>query len=371
MQNMSGNPNSRPKPARANDDGAAEYKKGRGAQYNTRNRFLAHEQVREHVEGIDDWTDNNEATVFMEDNAKSLVNKVDSPDVGMYYSMNPYQGCEHGCIYCYARNSFEYYGYSAGLDFESKIMVKKNAPALLRKFLMHPKWECVPLSLSGNTDCYQPAERTFRLTRQLLEVCHEFNQPVGIVTKNAGILRDKDLLQKMAAKNLVSVLMSVTTLNEDLRRVMEPRTATGEQRLRVIKELNEVGVRTGVMMGPMIPGLNEHEMQRIMKQASENGATFSGYTFVRLNGAVKLLFHDWLYKNFPDRADKVWHLIEAGHGGQVNDSRFGTRMRGEGAIADLIRLQHKKYKQLYHLDDEHWALDCTKFCRPGSQGTLF
>jgi len=216
----------------------SSYLKGRGAQFNPRNRFLKNERVREHIEAIDDWTEPNVETVYLEDQAKSIVNKVESPDVGMWYSMNPYQGCEHGCIYCYARNAHEYWGYSAGLDFERKIIVKKNAPQLLRKFLMHKNWEPVPISLSGNTDCYQPAEKKFRLTRQLLEVCNEFNQPVGMITKNAGILRDKDLLQEMAKKNLVSILVSITSFDEDLRRAMEPRTTTAKQRLRVIKELS-------------------------------------------------------------------------------------------------------------------------------------
>ncbi|TKK69824.1 PA0069 family radical SAM protein [Ilyomonas limi] len=348
-----------------------DYKKGRGAQINTPNKFIIHERVREHVEGIDDWIEPDVQTQFIDVYAKSIVNKVDSPDVGLMYSMNPYQGCEHGCIYCYARNSFEYWGYSAGLDFERKILIKKNAPELLRKFLLHPKWECTPISLSGNTDCYQPAERKFRITRQLLEVCLEFNQPVGIITKNAGILRDADVLVQMASKNLVSVLVSITSFQEELRRVMEPRTTTGKQRLRVIKELSDAGVRMGVMLGPMIPGLNEHEMQRIMQAASEHGATFSAYTFIRLNGAIKILFHDWLYKNFPDRGDKVWHLIENGHGGKVNDSRWGVRMRGEGPISDLVRQQFHKYNKLYKLNADRWDLDCSRFRRPGEQGKLF
>ncbi len=348
-----------------------EYIKGRGAQFNTPNKFITNYKVKEHIESIDDWTEPNIETQYLVDNAKGLVNKVDSPDVGMLYSMNPYQGCEHGCIYCYARNSFEYWGYSAGLDFESKIIVKKNAPELLRKFLMNPKWECLPIVLSGNTDCYQPAEKKFRITRKLLEVCAEFNQPVAIITKNAGILRDKDILQMMAAKNLVSVLVSTTSFDEELRRVMEPRTTTGKQRLRVMKELSDAGVRVGVMLGPMIPGLNDHEMQRIMKAASENGATFSAYTFIRLNGAIKLLFHDWLYKNFPDRADKVWHLIEDSHDGKVNDSEFGRRMRGEGPIADMISQQYHKYLEKYKLNDERMELDCSLFMRPGQQGRLF
>ncbi len=352
-------------------DYSENYLKGRGAQINTRNRFLKHERVKDQLESIDDWTETNPKTIYMEDFAKTIVNKVDSPDVGMMYSMNPYQGCEHGCIYCYARNSFEYWGWSAGIDFETKIIVKKNAPELLRKFLMHPKWECVPISLSGNTDCYQPAERKFKITRQMLEVCNQFNQPVGIITKNAGILRDKDLLQEMAKKKLVSVLVSITSFDENLRQAMEPRTTTAKQRLRIIEELGKEGVRMGVMLGPMIPGLNEQEMQRIMKAASEMGATFSAYTFIRLNGAIKLLFHDWIYKNYPDRADKVWHLIENAHNGKVNDSRFGLRMRGEGSIADLVRQQFRKYNKIYGLNDERWELDTTQFRRPGEQGRLF
>ena len=352
-------------------DYSENYLKGRGAQINTRNRFLKHERVKDQLESIDDWTETNPKTIYMEDLAKTIVNKVDSPDVGMMYSMNPYQGCEHGCIYCYARNSFEYWGWSAGIDFETKIIVKKNAPELLRKFLMHPKWECVPISLSGNTDCYQPAERKFKITKQMLEVCNQFNQPVGIITKNAGILRDKDLLQEMAKKKLVSVLVSITSFDENLRQAMEPRTTTAKQRLRIIEELGKEGVRMGVMLGPMIPGLNEQEMQRIMKAASEMGATFSAYTFIRLNGAIKLLFHDWIYKNYPDRADKVWHLIENAHNGKVNDSRFGLRMRGEGPIADLVRQQFRKYNKIYGLNDERWDLDTTQFRRPGEQGRLF
>jgi DNA repair photolyase len=348
-----------------------DYLKGRGAQINTRNKFHKDEIVKEHIECIDDWTVNNEATQYIEQEAKSIVNKVDSPDVGMFYSMNPYAGCEHGCIYCYARNSHEYLGFSAGLDFERKIIVKKNAPQLLRKFLMKPGWEVKPIGLSGNTDCYQPAEKKFRLTRQLLEVCLEFNQPVGLITKNAGMLRDKDILTKLAEKKLVSVLVSITSMDEELRQVMEPRTTTTAQRFKLIHDLSEAGVRMGVMLGPMIPGLNDHDMQKIMKIASENGAAFSAYTFIRLNGVVKILFHDWLYKNFPDRADKVWHHIEDSHDGKVNDSRFGVRMRGEGKFAEIINQQYKKYSKLYGLNAERWELDSTLFQRPGDQISLF
>src|SRR6476660_1455874 len=345
------------------------YKKGRGAQINTKNKFQKNERTREHIESIDDWTEPNIATQYLEENAKGIVNKVDSPDVGMWYSMNPYQGCEHGCIYCYARNSFEYWGYSAGLDFESKILVKKNAPELLRQFLMHPKWQPVPIMLSGNTDCYQPAEQIFRLTRKLLEVCNEFGQPVGILTKNAWIIKDKDILQEMAKKKILSAMVSITSFDDKVRQVMEPRTTTAKQRLRVIEELSSAGVRMGIMMGPMIPGLNEHEMQRIMKAGKDAGAKFTAYTFIRLNGAIKFLFHDWLYKNFPDRADKVWHLIEASHDGKVNDRRWGVRMRGEGNIAQIVAQQYKKFGKLYGMNEERWELDTTIFRRPGEQGT--
>jgi DNA repair photolyase len=349
----------------------ASYKKGRGAQINTKNKFITNEITKEHIEAIDDWEEADIKTQYIDVYPKSIVNKVDSPDVGMMYSMNPYQGCEHGCIYCYARNSFEYWGYSAGLDFESKILVKKNAPELLRKFLMHPKWDATPIMLSGNTDCYQPAEQIFRITRKLLEVCNEFNQPVGILTKNAWIIKDKDILQEMAKKKILSAMVSVTSFDDSLRRVMEPRTVTAKQRLKVIEELSKAGVRMGIMMGPMIPGLNEHEMQRFMKAARDAGATFTAYTFIRLNGAIKLLFHDWLYKNFPDRADKVWHLIESSHDGKVNDSRWGVRMRGEGNIAQIVAQQYKKYGKLYGMNAERWELDTKIFRRPGEQGRLF
>lgn len=354
-----------------NNKEGGTYLQGRGAQINTKNRFLKDEVSKEHVEAIDDWEEANPPTQYLEQTAKSIVNKVDSPDVRMSYSMNPYAGCEHGCIYCFARNVHEYWGYSAGLDFERKIIVKKNAPQLLRKFLMHPKWDATPIMLSGNTDCYQPAEQHYRLTRGLLEVCNEFNQPVGILTKNSWILKDKDVLQEMARKNIVSAMVSITSMDEGLRRVMEPRTTTSKQKFKVIDELSKAGVRMGVMMGPMIPGLNEHEMQKIMKTAADNGATFTAYTFIRLNGAIKLLFHDWLYKVFPDKADKVWHLIEQSHDGKVNDSNWGRRMRGEGNIAELVSQQYHKYGKLYKMNAEDWSLDQTKFSVPGRQGSLF
>lgn len=343
----------------------------RGAQHNPENRFLKNHTGILHTEAIDDWEQSDLATIFLEENAKTLVNKVDSPDVAMYYSMNPYQGCEHGCTYCYARNAHEYWGYSAGIDFEQKIIVKKNAPQLLEQFLKHPKWECTPISLSGNTDCYQPAEQKFRITRKLLEVCKRYKQPVSIITKNASILKDTDILVDMAKENLVGVMMTITTFQEPLRRIMEPRTTTAAQRLKVIEQLSNNGVPTGVMMGPVIPGLNDHEMKNILESGANAGATMAAYTFIRLNGSVKLVFHDWLYKHFPDRASKVWHLIEQGHGGKVNDSRFGLRMRGEGPMADIINQQFKKYTQKFNLNKDNWQPDCSKFAKPGQQLKLF
>ena len=358
------------KVSRQKQEEGNEYLSGRGAQFNTSNRFQKN-QVKEEIEAIDEWDNANVSTQYIEQQVKSIVNKVESPDLGMAYSMNPYAGCEHGCIYCYARNVHEYWGYSAGLDFERKIIVKVNAPQMLRKTFMHSKWESRPIMLSGNTDCYQPAEQKYRLTRGLLEVCNQFNQPVGILTKNSWIIKDKDILQELAKKNLVSAMVSITSFNEELRRAMEPRTATAHQRLKVIEELSNAGIRMGVMMGPMIPGLNEHEMQRIMKEASDAGAKFTAYTFIRLNGAIKFLFHDWLYKNFPDRADKVWHLIESSHNGKVNDSRWGVRMRGEGNIAEIVNQQYKKYGKIYHINEDRWKLNTIEFKRPGEQGKLF
>jgi DNA repair photolyase len=343
----------------------------RGALTNPHNRFSRQILTTEHTEGIDEWISPLAKTQYIEQEARSLVNKVDSPDVGMSYSMNPYGGCEHGCVYCYARNSHEYLGYSAGLDFESKIIVKTNAPQLLRKFLNHPKWEGQPLSLSGNTDCYQPAEKKYRLTRKLLEICDIHNQPVSLITKNGGILHDKDILQKMAKRKLTSVMVSITSMDEELRQKMEPRTTTAEWRFRVIRELSEAGVPTGVMVGPVIPGLNDHQIQKILWNAAASGASFASYTFVRLNGSVKDIFQHWLQTHFPDKAEKVWHLIEEGHGGQVSDSRFGLRMKGEGAVADIINQQFKKYCRSYRLNTEVTSLNSRRFCVPGKQLSFF
>lgn len=348
-----------------------DYLSGRGAQLNVPNKFLRHALEKTHPEGIDDWEEPNSKSTFIMGAAKSIVNKVESPDVGMAYSLNPYQGCEHGCIYCYARNSHEYWGFSAGLDFERKIIVKQDAPALFKKFLERKGWDAYPVSLSGNTDCYQPAERKFKLTRQLLEIALAYKQPIGLITKNALILRDLDILQEMGKLNLVMVYVSITSLDEKLRQKLEPRTTTAKQRLRIIEDLSKVNIPTGVMAAPMIPGLNDHEMPAILKAAAANGAKKAGYTVVRLNGVIHQIFEDWLRKNFPDRFDKVWHMIQDCHDGNVNDSRFGVRMRGQGNFAEMINATFKLHCRLNHLNTEDIQLNSSLFQVPKAQMSLF
>jgi DNA repair photolyase len=346
--------------------------KGRGAQFNPKNKFLKGEYLQEHAEGIDDWEREKINTEYIVDDSKTLVNKVTSPDVGMLYSANPYQGCEHGCIYCYARNSHEYWGYSAGVDFESRIVVKKNAPALLRKFFENKNWEPATISLSGNTDCYQPIERKMKITRALLEICLEYRNPVGVLTKNALILRDLDIIQELAKHNLVRVFTSVTSLDEKLRQVLEPRTASYRSRLKVLETMSKAGVPTGIMNAPLIPGLNDMHMHDVLKAASEAGAQWAGYTVVRLNGAIGGIFKDWLYKAFPDRADKVWHQICECHGGNVNDSRWGNRIVGDGKFAALIKDQFKLYCKKYGLNETSMDLNTTAFRRlKNKQMSLF
>ena len=347
------------------------YHKGRGAQFNPHNRFEQKDYVKQHDEGIDDWEDQPQKTTFIIGKPKSIVNKVDSPDLGMAYSLNPYQGCEHGCTYCYARNSHEYWGFSAGLDFERKIIVKADAPELFKAFLEKKSWDASTISISGNTDCYQPAERRYKITRRLLEIALEYKQPIGLITKNALILRDKDILSEMAKLNLVSAYLSINSLNEDLRSKMEPRTATSKQRLRVIEELSKAGIPMGVVVAPLVPGLSDHEIPSILKAAAQAGAKSAGYTVVRLNGAIAGIFEDWLRKNYPDRFEKVWHSIQSCHAGKVNDSRFGDRMRGDGNIAQMISDNFKLHCRLNHLNETRTELNSSLFKVPKVQLSLF
>ncbi|RZM23626.1 MAG: PA0069 family radical SAM protein, partial [Pedobacter sp.] len=310
-------------------------------------------------------------TTFIFGKSKSIVNKVESPDVGMAYSLNPYQGCEHGCTYCYARNAHEYWGFSAGLDFERKIIVKQDAPALFKKFLERKNWDASTISLSGNTDCYQPAERKFRITRQLLHIALEYKQPIGMITKNALILRDTDILQEMAKLNLIMVYVSINSLNEKLRQKMEPRTTTAKQRLKIVEQLSQAGIPMGVMVAPLVPGLSDHEVPQILKTIAGCGAKSAGYTVVRLNGAIGGIFEDWLRKNFPDRFEKVWHMIQSCHSGNVNDSRFGERMVGDGNIAKMIRDSFKLHCRLNGLNEQRVELNSGLFEVPRAQLRLF
>ena len=294
--------------------------KGRGAQINIPNRFfeLSHEMRDDFLEycALEGEEADKNKTLYLEVFPKTIVNKVQSPDVGMEYSMNMYQGCEHGCIYCYARNTHEFWGYSAGLDFERRILVKKDAPLLLEKFIKRKSWRAHPIVMSGNTDCYQPVEKQFEITRKCLEVFLKYKHPVGIITKNALILRDLDLLKALAKDNLIGVNISITSLSEETRRVLEPRTATIKKRLETVRILSENGIPVNVMMAPIIPSINSHEILPLAKKVSEMGASTIGHTIVRLNGAVGELFTDWIKKTMPDRAQKVLHQIEGGGGGR-------------------------------------------------------
>jgi DNA repair photolyase len=343
-----------------------EYFKGRGAQIKTENKFLKAQYVSEHLEGLDEPLISAPATQIFYETPKTIVNKVKSPDLGMMYSMNPYQGCEHGCIYCYARNSHEYWGFSAGLDFESKIIVKKNAPELLERCLLNPNWQPVPISVSGNTDCYQPLERKFEITRKILKVFVRYRHPVGMLTKNSLILRDLDLLTDLAHDNLVHVYISITTMDEGLRRVMEPRTASAVKRLKTVEALAKANVPVGVMNAPIIPGLNHHEIPEILKAAADHGALGAGMTVVRLNGSIGKIFEDWLRKNFPDRFDKVWNQICDMHGGNVNDSQWGRRMTGDGNFADTIHQLFRVSRKKFFGDRTLPHIDLTKFRRRGN-----
>lgn len=311
--------------------------KGRGAQINPTNRFHSLSYVEE--PDIQPVVDEQMRTEYIDVQAKSIVNKVTSPDLPMDWSANPYQGCEHGCVYCYARNTHNYWGYSAGLDFERKILIKQDAAKLLEEKLKSKNWKAAPIMLSGNTDCYQPIERKMEITRGMLEVLWRYRHPVSIITKNSLILRDLGLLRKMAEHSLVHVAISVTTLDEDLRRKLEPRTASVQSRLITIEKLATNGIPVSVMFAPVIPALNEHEVFKIAEYTSKLGASSFGYTIVRLNADIGEIFEDWIRQNFPDRADKVLSRIKELHGGELGDSRFGDRMRGQGNFAEIIRSQ--------------------------------
>ncbi|MAY23913.1 MAG: radical SAM protein [Flavobacteriaceae bacterium] len=325
--------------------------KGRGAQKQTHNRFFEHrhEVLDEYLnfcESEGESADTNK-TQYLEVFPKSFVNKVQSPDIGMGFSANPYQGCEHGCVYCYARNSHEYWGYGAGLDFERKILVKKNAPDLLEQKLRNPNWQGNTIVFSGNTDCYQPIEKKLEITRECLKRMFRYKNPTGIITKNALILRDLDILKEMAQYQIISVNISITTLQEETRRILEPRTASIKNRLKTVAVLSENGIPVNVMIAPVIPALNSHEILPIIQKVASLGALGVSHTVVRLNGQIASIFEDWVRKTIPDRAERILHQIAECHDGKLNDSRWGKRIKGDGVvakqIADAMTLGRKKY----------------------------
>lgn len=322
------------------------YLKGRGAQINPPNRFhnLVYDEGTQHLMAEDSG---QVPTKYIEVYPKTIVNKVESPDLPFHYSMNPYQGCEHGCVYCYARNTHQYWGYSAGLEFEQTILYKKNAAELLEKQLKSPRWKADPIMLSGNTDCYQPAESKLGITRDLLKVLLRYRHPVGIITKNNLILRDLDLLKELNQYNLVKVVITVTTLDDTLRQFLEPRASSIPGRFKTIEALAKAGIPVNAMISPIIPGLNEHELMPLAKKISTLGANDIFYSLVRLNGEIGRIFEDWLSRVYPDRKDKILSKIKSCHSGELGDSRFGKRMAGEGNIAKIIKDQYKLAKKIY------------------------
>ena len=318
--------------------------RGRGSASNPKNRFESIERIPEPPEETD--ATSSPQTQFLPDTTRSIIAYNDSPDVGFEASINPYRGCEHGCVYCYARPTHEYLGFSSGLDFETKIMVKEDAPELLRKELSDPKWKPQIVALSGNTDCYQPVEKKKQLTRRCLEVFLEFRNPVVIVTKNHLVTRDLDILSELARYHCVGVTLSLTTLDAKLASLMEPRASHPARRLAAIKALSQAGIPVGYLQAPMIPGLTDSEAPAIGVAAAKAGATFSGYVALRLPFAVKGLFEEWLGQHYPDKKDKVLNRIRAIRGGKLNDPNFKSRMRGEGIfaeqMAELFELARKK-----------------------------
>jgi DNA repair photolyase len=309
---------------------------GRGTGYNPANRFVA-TRIEDDREEPDEDPPPRLATELIDDLTRNIIATNDSPDIGFTASVNPYRGCEHGCIYCFARPTHEYLGFSAGLDFESKILVKRDAPGLLRKALLSPSWEPKPIAMSGVTDAYQPIERELQLARGCLEVLAEFRNPVGVVTKNRLVLRDRDLLGELARHGAAVVYVSVTTLDREMARSLEPRASLPSQRLEAIAGLVEAGIPTGVLVAPIIPGLTDHEAPAILAEAAKAGARFAGYVPLRLPLAVAPLFLDWLDREKPGHREKVEKRVREMRGGMLNNSRFGERMRGSGPFADLIR----------------------------------
>jgi DNA repair photolyase len=344
--------------------------KGRGSQIQVKNRFHKNEYVIEHIEGIDIPDIQNSKTQYITEHPKKIVNTVKGSNVPFMYSMNPYQGCEHGCVYCYARESHQYWGYGAGLDFERKIIYKPEAPDLLEKQFNNKNWKVSPIMLSGNTDCYQPIERKLKITRRLLEVCLKYKHPVSILTKNGLVQRDLDILTQLAEQNLVHVGLSITSLDNNLRSALEPRTASVEKKLETLEILSKNNIPTTVMAAPIIPGLNSHEIPSIVKQVAELGALAVGYTTVRLNGEIAEIFENWIKSSYPDRAKKVLNQIREINNGNLY-SKGKNRMKTHGETAIMIKNMFKVARNKHLKDRILPKYDLNAFLRPSAQLRLF
>lgn len=331
--------------------------KGRGSQSNPKNRFeklfVDFENPDNDFHSDEESIDVQPGTIFYKDESKSVISKNDSKDLYFNYSFNPYRGCEHGCIYCYARPSHEFLGFSSGMDFETKIMTKEKAPQLLEEEFNKRSYKPEVIEFCGNTDCYQPVERKLGITRRALQVCLKYRNPVALITKNALVLRDIDVLKEMAGLNLVSVMLSITTLNKELANKMEPRTSIPERRLKVIEEMAKNNIPAGVNIAPVIPALNDKEIPEILKNAADCGASFAGYEILRLPYSVKDLFIEWLKREMPDRAERVINSIKSIRGGKLNETEFGKRFTGEGELSETI-------KNLFNLSCRKYKLNTTR-----------
>ena len=343
--------------------------KGRGAAENPANRF----EPIEYVPDLDVYDPDEEPaprTLVFRDTTKHIIARNNSPDVGFEFSINPYRGCEHGCIYCYARPTHEYFGLSAGLDFETKIFAKPDAAVLLRKELSAPKWRGDLIAISGVTDCYQPLERKLQITRSCLEVLLEFRNPTALITKNHLITRDVDVLREMAAYDGVGVSVSVTSLRNEVQSVMEPRTSVPARRLAAIETLSRAGVPVNVMVAPVVPGLTDHEIPAILQAARDAGARSAGYITLRLPFAVKELFERWAERHFPDRKDKILNRVRELRGGKLYDPTFGVRMRGEGVFADQIEALFDAACRKLGLNESRFRISGAAFHKPSTSSQL-
>jgi len=346
--------------------------KGRGASWNPQNRFERIEYVQDEDGSINaDEPAPLPRTIFLRDPTRTILAHNDSPDVGFDTSINPYRGCEHGCIYCFARPSHEYLGFSAGLEFETKILVKEDAPDLLREELMSKKYTPRTIAISGVTDPYQPIERKLEITRRCLAVLAEFRNPVGIITKNHLVTRDIDILQELAAHNAVSVHISVTTLDPHLANLMEPRASRPELRIAAIEMLAKAGIPVGAMVAPVIPAITDHEMPAILKAVADAGGTSAGFVVLRLPWAVAPLFERWLEEHFPDRKEKVMNRVRELREGKLYDSEWRVRQRGKGIFAEQIKSMFDVTCRRLHLNEKRYNMSTDAFRRPTPQGSLF